>query len=72
MKISELIRAVGDNNVKFQNLDHCAYSLNYSTKRGTTISFSTDQALTPEGTRDIGLVVWLPRDAVAKATGAGA
>ena len=67
MKMSELILAVGDDNVQFQNLDNCATSLNYSAKSGTKITFGTEQPLTPDGTERLGLVVWLPRDVVKKA-----
>ena len=64
MKLSELIAAVGDDVVQFQNLDQDAYSLNYNAKSGTKISFATSEAITTEGTAKLGLVIWLPRDAV--------
>lgn len=67
MKISDLILAVGDDNVRFQNLDQCTNHLNYSAKKGTTITFGTDQTCDLNGTTDLGLIVWLPRDAVARA-----
>lgn len=67
MKISELILAVGDDKVKFQNLDQCASDLNYTARHGTKIVFGTDQPLDFNGTKDLGPVVWMPRDAVAKA-----
>lgn len=64
MKMSELIRAIGDDNVRFQNLDHSATHLNYSAKSGTKITFGTEEPLTPNGTVRLGLVLWLDRDAV--------
>lgn len=67
MKMSELILAVGDDNVQFQNLDHCASDLNYSAKNGTKITFGTEQPVNLDGTVKLGLVLWLDRDAVAKA-----
>lgn len=67
MKMSELILAIGDENVEFQNLDQCATSLDYSAKNGTRITFGTERAITMKGTDKLGLVVWLPRDAVAAA-----
>lgn len=67
MKISDLILAVGDDNVKIQNLDHCSIDLNYSAKSGTLIKFGTDQPLDLEGTKDLGMIVWLPREAVKRA-----
>ena len=63
MKLSELIAAYGDDKVQWQNLDQCASSLNMG-KRGTTITFGTEQSLTPDGTVHLGLVVWLDRDRV--------
>jgi hypothetical protein len=67
MKMSELILAIGDDNVQFQNLDHSATVLNYNASGGTKITFGTDQAITPQGTTKLGLVLWLERDAVMAA-----
>ena len=62
--ISELITRIGDDNVSFQSLDSCMISTNYSSRKGTVITFGTDQPVRPSGTRDLGLVVWLPRERV--------
>lgn len=67
MKMSELIFAVGDDKVEMQNLDQCATSLDYNIKKGTKITFGTEMRLTPTGTDKLGLVLWLPRDAVKAA-----
>lgn len=67
MKMSELILAIGDDNVEFQNLDQCSTALNYSAGSGTKITFGTQRALTPNGTDKLGLVLWLDRKAVADA-----
>jgi hypothetical protein len=68
MKMSELILAVGDDNVAFQNLINDMDAINV-TRRGTKISFFTDPAnlqlheLLPGGkSKKIALVLWLPRD----------
>lgn len=66
MKIGDLINACGEN-IAFQNLDQCASDLDYSAKSGTRIKFCTDQPLDLNGTRDLGLIVWLPREAVKSA-----
>lgn len=71
MKLSELILAVGDDNVQFQNLDQCAIDLNYSAKKGSKITFGTEQALTLDGTQKLGLVVWLDREQVNAALNQG-
>lgn len=68
MKMSELILAVGDDNVEFQNLDTAMIKGNFHHRRGTEITFGTNQPLDPlSGTKRIGLVIWLDRDAVKAA-----
>lgn len=68
MGLAELITAVGEDKVRFQNLDQCAITLNWSAKNGGRISFRTEQTITPgQGTDQLGLVVWLDREAVAAA-----
>jgi len=76
MKMSELILAVGDDNVVFQNLLNDAQSVD-KTKHGTKITFYTDQVAAEEllggdssKTKKLGLVVWLPRDKVDAAIAA--
>lgn len=65
MKMSELILAIGDDNVQFQNLDHALIKGDYSHRTGTKITFGTEQPLDPQrGTKKLGLVLWLDRDAV--------
>lgn len=65
MKLSELIARYGDDRVQFQNLDQCATDLNMS-KKGTKITFGTEQRIGVKGTEQLGLVVWLDRNAVAE------
>jgi hypothetical protein len=70
MKLSDLIAAVGDENVVLQNLDIDAASID-KTKDGTKITFYTgaiqaEEYLTGKP-KKLGLVVWLPRDRVADA-----
>lgn len=67
MKLSELICEIGDENIKLQNLDTCADSLDWTIKKGTKIKFGTEIALTPDGTERLGLVIWLDRDDVKAA-----
>lgn len=68
MKMSELIAAVGDENITFQNLIEDAHTVE-KTKAGTKITFYTDaiqaeELLGGRVTKKLGLVVWLPRDRV--------
>ncbi len=70
MKMSELILAIGDDNVEFQNLDHSATDLNWTATRGSRITFVSQQPISPEGTQKLGLVLWLDRKAVKSALGA--
>ena len=74
MKMSELILAVGDDNVAFQNLLNDAQTID-KTKHGTKITFYTDAIQAEEllgagETKKIGLVVWLPRELVNAAVAA--
>jgi len=67
-KLSELIAAYGDDKVQFQNLDHCMKTIDYSAKKGTTITFGTDVQISRkagDGLEKLGLVVWFDRQAVA-------
>jgi hypothetical protein len=65
MKTSELIQKVGDKNFKVQVLDGCLISANYSAEEGVNeITFGTDAHFSPDGLKEIGIVVWLPRDKV--------
>lgn len=73
--MSELILAVGDENVVFQNLLNDAQSID-KTKHGTKIVFYTDAIQAEEliigdcKTKKMGLVLWLPRDRVEAAVAA--
>ncbi len=74
MKMSELIATVGDENLRFQNLDQDAQTVD-KTKHGTKITFYTDAIQAEEllgggKTDKIGLVLWLPRDSVDAALAA--
>src|SRR3990167_3993472 len=66
LKLSELLANYGDDKVQFQNLDECAIDLNYSAKKGTKITFGTEQPVTLKGTKKLGLIVWFDRDRVAE------
>lgn len=67
MGMVELLSKVGNDNIRFQNLDTCAISLNYDYKKGSKITFGTDELITLDGTERIGLVLWLPREKVMEA-----
>lgn len=67
MKLSELIAAVGDDNVMFQNLDSDIIRLRFANGKNE-ITFGTHAMTTLNGTEKLGLVVWLDRDAVEKVT----
>lgn len=67
MKLSALIAAIGDDNVRFQNLDNDAINLDWSQKAGGRITFGTPETIGLKGTDRLGLVLWLDRAAVATA-----
>lgn len=64
MKLSELIAKYGDDKVQFQNLDECAIDLKYDHKKGTRITFGTETAIGLNGTKQLGIVIWMDRDKV--------
>ena len=68
MKLSHLISEYGDDAVQFQNLDQCATDLNMGKKgkKGTKITFGTEQRIDLKGTEKLGLIVWMDRDRVAQ------
>jgi len=74
MKMSELIAAVGDEHVIFQNLLNDAQSID-KTKHGTKITFYTDAIQAEEllgggKSKNMGLVLWLPQERVDAAIAA--
>ena len=63
--MSELILAVGDDNVQIQNLDTCSIDLSWDHKKGTTVKFGTEVGVIPsKGLDKLGIVVWFDRDKV--------
>lgn len=66
MKLTELLNAIGDDNIQMQNLDTSADTLDFHHKKGTKITFGTEMILTPTGTERLGLVIWLDRDQVKR------
>ena len=68
MKMSELILAIGDDNVEFQNLDRSMIRGKFNHRKGSEITFGTVQPLDPRtGTKKLGLIIWLDREAVQSA-----
>jgi len=67
MKMSELIAEIGDDNIGIQNLDTCNIDINWDHKKGTVIKFGSEEPVDFNGTRRLGIIVWLDRDAVKKA-----
>lgn len=66
MKITELVTAIGDDNIQFQNLDHSADNLQM-VGATTKITFGAEERISVKGTDRLGLVLWLDRNAVADA-----
>ena len=71
MKISSLILAVGDDNIVLQNLLNDAQYI-VKTNHGTKITFYTNGVQAEEllgggQSKNIGLVLWLPRNLVDEA-----
>lgn len=66
MNLSELIAAYGDDKVQFQNLDKAGHTIDYHHKKGTSITFGTEEKIGMNGMEKLGLVVWLDRERVAE------
>lgn len=64
LKLSELIAMYGDDKVRLQNLDVAGRTIDYHHKKGTTITFGTDEPIASGGMERLGLVVWLDRERV--------
>lgn len=61
MKLSELIAAVGDENIKVQSLDKSFTHANDSAKKGCcTITFQSELGLLSGG-EYTALVIWIPK-----------
>ena len=73
MKLSELLKIVGDENMQFQMLHDCMINIEQRSRKkgGNKISFVTN-GLNPtdvmNGTGNVGVVVWIPRDKWIEAT----
>lgn len=63
IKLSELIAQYGDDNIEFQNLDHCVENFQM-TKKGTMARFGTPQSFGLDGFTKLGLIVWMDRKKV--------
>lgn len=66
--VAELVAKLGDDNIKFQPLDQCAINFR-QTKSGNHVTFVTDQPFDLEGSKEMGIVLWLPRDKVKEILG---
>jgi hypothetical protein len=65
VRLSELIAAIGDDNVAFQMLDECALKVD-GNATSAKITFGTNEVRARDLLNDqmpkCGLVLWLPRD----------
>lgn len=70
MKLSELIAAAGDENVKFQVLTESMTSISTNKKGISKITFGTDAVKANEFMYDlekqktVGFVIWIPKDKI--------
>ena len=69
----EMLTKIGDERIEFQNLDHDLRGAQVLKDGATELRFGTRATKPTElaagGTKRIGLVLWLDRDAVNKALG---
>lgn len=65
--MTDLLVALGNDNIGFQNLDQSLTKADWSAKSGVAkITFETEQPLSPEGPEKLGLVLWLDRSLVSE------
>lgn len=68
MELSKLIKLYGDDEIRFQNLDSCFIEVS-ETKKFTKVSFGTmGVSITPNGLKELCLIVYMDRDKVNKLT----
>jgi len=73
MKLSELLKLVGDENIQFQMLHDCMTTIEQRSRKkgGNKITFVTE-GLTPtevmHNTGNVGVIVWVPREKWLEAT----
>lgn len=66
MKLSEIIAAVGDENVKVQNLmASITRWTEHPKKKVCSITFDSEQGLFSDG-KHTALIVWIPKDKILK------
>lgn len=71
MSLSEMIRLIGDENIRVQNVFQSSEGMNYSKKKGgTTIRLFTQEVsaddLLSQTPKRIGLVIWFDREIYKK------
>lgn len=64
--LTALINAIGDENLRFQNLDHSLINADWTARKGAKITFGTEETITPNGPDKLGLILWLDRTQVAE------
>ena len=62
--ITELVAALGDENIKIQSVDSCATDYKMLRNGRTQVKLETDQRFGINGAKDLGIILWLPRDKV--------
>lgn len=65
--ITELLAAVGDENIKVQYIDECTSKYQYTAKTGNKLTVHTDEELDSRGMARFGIILWVDRDKLAAA-----
>lgn len=67
VNISDLIKFVGDDNVKIQSLDTCLIKSDWDHRKGSKITFGTEVKTGIDQIEEFGMVVWFKREDIKKA-----
>lgn len=65
--ITELLAAVGEENIKVQYIDECASGMQMTKRQGNKLTVHTDEPFGLNGMQRFGFVLWVDRDKLAGA-----
>lgn len=62
MGITDLLNAIGDENMRVQFIDECTSQYQFTAKNGNKLTVHTDEQFTANGMEKFGIVIWVDRD----------
>ena len=64
-KLSDVLAAVGNENIKVQYIDECTSKYQYTAKTGNKLTVHTAEEFDSRGMVRFGIVLWIDRDKLA-------